>query len=118
MYLGQSAADRRTARMEARETRRAARDQSRAERQAAALVRRLREPVSSTEELEVPTAPLPVALPQQPTPAMPQTPYGLPVEDDGETEATAPATPAAPAPAKGGSLIPLLIGGAALLLLG
>lgn len=115
MYLGDSAADRRAARIAAREARRTQRDQERAERQAAAFVRRLREPVSSTEELEVPTAPLPVALPQQPTPAMPQTPYGLPVEDDGEAEAAAPATPA-PAPAKGGSLIPLLIGGAALLL--
>jgi hypothetical protein len=76
------------------------------------LVRRLREPVSPTEELEIPSTQLPPALVQQPTPAMPQTPYGMPVEMEAETVA-----PEA-APATGGSILPLLIGGAALLLLG
>jgi hypothetical protein len=113
MYLGDSAADRRAARQAAREARQGARDQARAERQAAAFVRRLREPVSPTEELEIPSAQLPPALVQQPTPAMPQTPYGMPVETEAET-----VSPAAPAPASGGNILPLLIGGAALLLLG
>jgi hypothetical protein len=76
----------------------------------------MREPVSTTEELEVPTAAMPL-IPQMPTPAMPQTPYGMPVEsEEGGAEMETPAVTAAPA--SGGGILPLLIGGAALLLLG